>query len=67
MDSCLYESLFVYLGMIMKDIKTIVKNLEQVRDLLDQHLDSEGMDFEHMQQRVEDMIQEFEEVGSSED
>jgi len=53
--------------MIMKDIKTIVKNLEQVRDLLDQHLDSEGMDFEYMQQRVEDMIQEFEEVGSLED
>ena len=59
--------LFVSLGMIMKDIKTIVKNLEQVRDLLDQHLDSEGMDFEYMQQRVEDMIQEFEEVGSLED
>jgi len=71
MDSCLYESLFLSLGMITKDIKTIVKNLEQVRDLLDQHLDSEGMDFEYMQQRVEDMIQEFidcyEEVGSLED
>lgn len=65
--ACLYAYLCLSLGMIMKDIKTIVKNLEQVRDLLDQHLDSEGMDFEYMQQRVEDMIQEFEEVGSLED
>ena len=48
----------------MKDIKKIIKKLEDVRDLLDQHLNSEGMDFEHMQQRIEDMIEEFEEVES---
>ncbi len=46
----------------MKDIKAIIKKLEQVRDLLEENLGASNMDVEHMQQRVEDMIQEFEDI-----
>ena len=46
----------------MKDIKAIIKKLEQVRDLLEENLDASNMDVEHMQQRVEDMIEEFSDI-----
>jgi hypothetical protein len=50
----------------MKDIKKIIKKLGEVRDLLDQNLESESMDVEHMQQRIEDMIEEFEDAADLE-
>ena len=46
----------------MKDIKAIIKKLEQVRDLLEENLGASNMDVEHMQQRVEDMIEEFTDI-----
>ena len=46
----------------MKDIKAIIKKLEQVRDLLEKNLEASNMDVEHMQQRVEDMIEEFRDI-----
>jgi len=46
----------------MKDIKAIIKKLEQVRDLLEENLGASNMDVEHMQQRVEDMLEEFTDI-----
>jgi hypothetical protein len=46
----------------MKDKNAIIKKLEQVRDLLEKNLDACNMDVEHMQQRVEDMIEEFTDI-----
>ena len=47
-------------------MKEIIKKLKEVEALLDEHLEAINMDFEHMQQRVQDMIDEFEEVGEFE-
>jgi hypothetical protein len=47
----------------MKDMKKIIKKLEEVKNLLELNLEASNMDVEHMLQRVEDMIEEFEEVG----
>jgi hypothetical protein len=47
----------------MKDIEIIVQKLKEVYSLLEQNLDASNMDVEHMLQRVEDMIDEFEETG----
>lgn len=46
----------------MKDRNAIIKKLEQVRDLLEKNLEASNMDVEHMQQRVEDMIEEFRDI-----
>jgi hypothetical protein len=46
----------------MKDRNAIIKKLEQVRDLLEENLGASNMDVEHMQQRVEDMIEEFTDI-----
>jgi hypothetical protein len=51
---------------VMTDIKKIIKKLEGVRDLLEINLGASNMDVEHMLQRVEDMIEEVEEVGDFE-
>ncbi len=49
--------------MVMKDMKKIIKKLEVVKNLLELNLEASNMDVEYMLQRVEDMIEEFEEVG----
>lgn len=46
----------------MKDVKKIIKKLEGIRDLLEENLEASNMDVEFMMQRVEDMIDEFEEI-----
>ena len=46
----------------MKDKNAIIEKLEQVRDLLEKNLDACNMDVEHMQQRVENMIDDFREM-----
>lgn len=43
-------------------MKEIIKKLKEVEALLDEHLEAVNMDVEHMQQRVQDMIDEFEEI-----
>jgi hypothetical protein len=48
---------------VMKDMKKIIKKLEEVKNLLELNLEASNMDVEYMLQRVEDMIEEFEEVG----
>jgi len=50
----------------MKDMKKIIKKLEEVKDLLELNLEASNMDVEHMLQRVEDMIDELEEAGQFE-
>ena len=47
-------------------MKEIIKKLKEVEALLDEHLEAINMDVEYMQQRVQDMIDEFEEVGEFE-
>ena len=47
----------------MKDREIIVQKLKEVCNLLEQNLDASNMDVEFMQQRVESMIEEFEETG----
>jgi hypothetical protein len=47
----------------MKDREIIVQKLKEVCSLLEQNLDASNMDVEFMMQRVEDMIDEFEETG----
>ena len=44
------------------NIKTIIEKLNEVKDLLEQSIEASNMDVEFMMQRVEDMIEEFEEV-----
>ncbi len=51
---------------VMKDMKKIIKKLEEVKDLLELNLEASNMDVEHMLQRVEDMIEELEETGQFE-
>jgi N12 class adenine-specific DNA methylase len=46
----------------MKDVRKIIKKLEGIRDLLEENLEASNMDVEFMMQRVEDMIDEFEEI-----
>jgi len=46
----------------MKDKNAIIEKLEQVRDLLEKNLFACNMDVEHMQQRVENMIDDFREM-----
>ena len=43
----------------MKDIKKIIKKLNEVNALLEGNMNASNMDVEHMLQRVEDMIDEF--------
>ena len=50
----------------MKDMKKIIKKLEEVKDLLELNLEASNIDVEHMLQRVEDMIEELEETGQFE-
>lgn len=50
----------------MKDIKKIIKKLNEVNALLEGNMNASNMDVEFMCQRLEDMIQEFEEVGEFE-
>ena len=50
----------------MKDMKKIIKKLEEVKDLLELNLEASNMDVEHMLQRVEDVIEELEEAGQFE-
>ena len=47
----------------MKDKEIIVQKLKEVCNLLERNLDASGMDVEFMQQKVESMIEEFEETG----
>jgi len=47
----------------MKDREIIVQKLKEVCNLLEQNLDASNMDVEFMQQKVESMIEEFEETG----
>ena len=56
------EIKFVYLGMEENNIKTITEKLNEVKDLLEQSIEASNMDVEFMMQRVEDMIDEFEEI-----
>jgi hypothetical protein len=56
------EIKFVYLGMEENNIKTIIEKLNEVKDLLEQSIEASNMDVEFMMQRVEDMIDEFEEI-----
>ena len=44
------------------NIKTIIEKLNEVKDLLEQSIEASNMDVEFMMQRVEDMIDEFEEI-----
>ena len=46
----------------MKDIKKIIKKLNEVNALLEENLEASNMDVEFMMQRVEDMIDEFSEI-----
>ena len=52
-----------YLYVVMKEI---INKLKEIEALLDEHFEAINMDVEHMQQRVQDMIDEFEEVGEFE-
>ena len=52
--------------MKQNNISVIVKKLEEVKDLLEQSIDASNMDVEFICQRLEDMIQEFEETGEFE-
>ena len=47
----------------MKDREIIVQKLKEVCNLLEQNLDASNMDVEFMQQKVESMIEDFEETG----
>ena len=49
-----------------KDIKKIRKKLCQVSEILDNYLGATNMDVEHMQQRIDDMIDEMLEIGEFE-
>ena len=49
-----------------KDIKKIRKKLLQVSEILDNYLGATNMDVEHMQQRVEDMIDSMLEIDEFE-
>ena len=44
------------------NIKTIIEKLNEVKDLLEQSIEASNMDVEFMMQRVEDMVDEFEEI-----
>ena len=44
------------------NIETIIEKLNEVKDLLEQSIEASNMDVEFMMQRVEDMIDEFEEI-----
>jgi hypothetical protein len=50
----------------MKDMKKIIKKLEEVKDLLELNLEASNMDVVDMLQRVDDMIEELEEAGQFE-
>jgi predicted nuclease with TOPRIM domain len=56
------EIKFVYLGYVMKVVKEIIEKLNEINALLEERLDASNMDVEFMMQRVEDMIDEFEEI-----
>jgi len=62
------EIKFVYLGIekkqikVMKDVKEIIEKLNEINALLEENLEASNMDVEFMMQRVEDMIDEFEEI-----
>ena len=49
-----------------KDIKKIRKKLCQVSEILDNYLGATNMDVEHMQQRIDDMIDEMLEIDEFE-
>ena len=49
-----------------KDIKKIRKKLLQVSEILDNYLGAINMDVEHMQQRIDDMIDEMLEIDEFE-
>jgi uncharacterized protein YgfB (UPF0149 family) len=53
-------------SIINKDIKKIRKKLCQVSEILDNYLGATNMDVEHMQQRIDDMIDEMLEIGEFE-
>lgn len=46
----------------MKVVKEIIEKLNEINALLEERLDASNMDVEFMMQRVEDMIDEFEEI-----
>ena len=46
----------------MKDVKEIIEKLNEINALLEENLEASNMDVEFMMQRVEDMIEEFEEI-----
>ena len=62
------EIKFVYLGIekkqikVMKVVKEIIVKLNEINALLEERLDASNMDVEFMMQRVEDMVEEFEEI-----
>lgn len=49
-----------------KDIKKIRKKLLQVSEILDNYLGATNIDVEHMQQRIDDMIDEMLEIDEFE-
>ena len=46
----------------MKVVKEIIEKLNEINALLEERLEASNMDVEFMMQRVEDMIDEFEEI-----
>ena len=50
----------------MKVVKEIIEKLNEINALLEENLEASNMDVEFMMQRVEDMIDEFEEIGEFE-
>ena len=46
----------------MKDVKEIIEKLNEINALLEENLEASNMDVEFMMQRVEDMVDEFEEI-----
>ena len=49
----------------MGQIKTILEHLNQVQEILQKNFDASNMDVEHMSGRVQNLIEEFEEVEAS--
>lgn len=46
----------------MKDIKKIVKKLNEINALLEENMDASNTDVVDMQQQIESMIEELEEI-----
>ena len=46
----------------MKDIKKIIKKLNEINALLEENMDASNTDVVDMQQQIESMIEELEEI-----